>query len=519
MPTEWPSGDSTSPAASALAGQLGQLPQTVLDGIPMGIAVVAVPGLEVLASNAWFDRFLESSVRAGGAVGRRLTDLLPPDRYGNAAALVEQVRATGEPITVSDQLVQHADLGQLYLRFSLSPTKDESGHLVSVVLAGEDATEEVYARRQAEELAERLRSANEQLHLANLRLQTIIGQLPQGVVAIDRDGRVLLTNRAAERLMGFALTPGVVFYSLPATRIKSDGTPYGVDELPMPRSLKGETSYGIEITVTRPDGSIVHTLCSSAPIEDSSGQIVAAVSIFQDITELRQVDRMKDEFLSVASHELKNPLTVLKGYVQLLLRDSARVEPAREAQMLGVIDREVNRLTHLINVMLDVSRIQLGALQLVRQSTDLVALARKLLDGLQALSPSHRISFRTEVDEVVGQWDPLRIEQVLANLVDNAVKYSPRGGAVVVSLLVGEEEVEVAVQDHGIGILPELQDKVFQKFFRAESRVAEHVAGMGLGLYVCQEIVRAHGGRIWLESEPRVGSTFHFALPLPSSLP
>jgi len=503
-----PGGPLALPPATAHSASLLH---AVFETVPLAIAVVAVPGFEVLLANRRFDEIVDQAARGEGIVGRRLADLAPAAVACEVGALLEQAAATGEA-TVVDQPLRRPR-GTTYWRLSLSPVRDEAGAVVALVVAGEETTAQVNARLQAENLAERLRATNDQLTQANLRLEAIIGRLPQGVIVVDREGRIVLVNRAAERLLGRALPVGAKLYSLEVARFKPGGTLYEVDELPLPRSLRGETCYGVEIEVKQPGGRVVNTLCSSAPLYDVAGRIVAAVSIFQDITELRELDRLKDEFLSIASHELKNPLTVLKGYVQILLRGDVEVSSVRERQVLTVIDREVNRLSRLINVMLDVSRIQLGGLKLDRQSMDLGALAQKLVEHFQGLSPQHRFVLRIEPDRVEGLWDPVRIEQVLANLVDNAVKYSPKGGSVAVSVRAVGRQVEVAVRDEGVGIPPDEQDRVFQKFYRARSHASRNVGGIGLGLYVCQEIVRAHGGRMCLESEPGRGSTFSFSLP------
>lgn len=505
------------PLASTLAhAERGSFFRAVLENLPIAVAVVSVPEFAVLLANGLFSSILEPPLRELDVAGRHFLDLVPSVHAAAIRELLERAAATGEPVTVTDQAVGVAGLDWAHARISFTPMRGPDGRIAAIAVAAENTTEQVKARLRAEHLAERLKATNEELSLANLRLEAIIGRLPQGIIVVDPDERVVLANRAAERLLGVELPTGVKLYGLQVTRLKSSGERYATEELPLPRSLRGETCYGVDITVRYPSGTEVHTLCSSAPLHGTDGQIVAAVSIFQDITELRKVDRLKDEFLSVASHELKNPLTVLKGYVQLLLRPGTEIDESRKRYILGVIDREVNRLTHLIGVMLDVSRIELGGLTLSRQAVELVGLARKLVDHYQGVSPGHLLRLVANVDRVEGRWDPVRIEQVLANLVDNAIKYSPKGGTVTITVSVEGGEARIAVRDEGVGISAEQQSQVFRKFFRADSRATEQIAGMGLGLYVCHEIVRAHGGRMWLESQLHLGSTFYVALPVQS---
>ena len=233
---------------------------------------------------------------------------------------------------------------------------------------------------------------------------------------------------------------------------------------------------------------------------------------------LYESDRSKDEFLSVASHELKGPVTSLKGFTQLLLRQATmRPELSEYSEHLRTIDRQASVLVARVNRLLDASRAKMGRLDMRPNPTDLAALVRDQVEQAQVKTSEHTIVFEWCGSEVIGNWDRDHLEQAIGNLLDNAVRYSPNGGKVQVTLQVENGEACVTVADSGIGIPQESLPKIFQPYFRHEAAKRVKADGMGVGLYITREIILAHGGRIWVESEVGKGSAFHVALPLAAS--
>ncbi|HSP81548.1 MAG TPA: ATP-binding protein, partial [Myxococcaceae bacterium] len=237
-------------------------------------------------------------------------------------------------------------------------------------------------------------------------------------------------------------------------------------------------------------------------------------------SELREAVRLREEFLSVASHELRTPLTPLKGFAALTLN---RVEkgpdfPERERLLkaLRSMARQTDRLTRLVDDLLDTSRIQAGRFELERARVDLVPLVREVLERFELRGEEGlRFDLEAPTSPVEGVWDGLRLEQVVTNLLSNAVRYSPQGGTVRVGFHLTDEQVELRVRDEGIGIPPESLAALFQPFARASNATSRHFGGLGLGLFICREIVQRHGGTIWAESPgPHQGSCFHVRLPL-----
>lgn len=223
--------------------------------------------------------------------------------------------------------------------------------------------------------------------------------------------------------------------------------------------------------------------------------------------------RLRDEFLSVAAHELKTPLTNLRGHAELTMKRIAegRIQDVRQVhEALQVIDRQVDRLSNLVQQLLDISRIEAGELALDLRPTDLVPLTRSVVQAMQAGATRHTLLLQAP-EELPAFVDPQRLQEVLYNLLDNAIRYSPQGGPVEVDLSpIDSHAVRIAVRDHGIGVPPEQRQRLFTRFFQAAQRPA---GGLGLGLYVSLRIVELHGGRIWAEFPEDGGSRFVVELP------
>ena len=219
-------------------------------------------------------------------------------------------------------------------------------------------------------------------------------------------------------------------------------------------------------------------------------------------------EQRQREFVAMVAHDLKNPLTTIKGYAQLLRRRGAYDE-----RVVETIVAQADRLERLIDDLRDVARIEAGGLVLRRAETDLAALVRGCVEEAQALSGAHAIRLDMPPAPIVGRWDAGRLAQVMGNLLDNAIKYSPRGGEIKVAITAGGDAVQVTVADAGIGMAPEVAARVFERFYRAPGGEATDRKGLGLGLFISKAVVEAHGGRIAVEATPDTGSTFRVTLP------
>jgi two-component system, OmpR family, sensor histidine kinase VicK len=264
-----------------------------------------------------------------------------------------------------------------------------------------------------------------------------------------------------------------------------------------------------------------------APCYDREGKVSGGVGIVEDVTEQRQTEeerarllreaqeavRVRDDFLTIASHELKTPLTPLSLRLATLERRLERGEPVDPAA-LRQARQQLLRLTSLINDLLDASRIESGGLALHPQPTRLDALAEHVIHLTERLyDAEHRVHFHRPAQPMQVRGDPYRLEQVIVNLLENALKYSPDGGPIHVSLEKRDSLALLSVRDPGIGIPADQQQHLFERYFRARNVSTKSYGGLGLGLYICRDIVERHGGRIWVESEVGRGSTFYVALP------
>ncbi|MFB0534544.1 MAG: ATP-binding protein [Anaerolineae bacterium] len=229
---------------------------------------------------------------------------------------------------------------------------------------------------------------------------------------------------------------------------------------------------------------------------------------------LEEANRLKSELISTLAHEMRTPLTSIKGYSTALLMEENTFSPETQQEFLQIIDEECDVLQDLIHDLLESSIIDAGLLRLEPQPVMLPRLAKSLTDDIANHTQKHRFLVDFPSRFPIVDADPQRITQVLRNLLDNAVKYSPRGGLVVVRGEVREDEVVISVADQGVGIAPEHLNRLFEKFFRVESGLGRHVVGSGLGLPIAHTIVESHGGRIWAESQLGQGTTLYFTLPL-----
>lgn len=249
-----------------------------------------------------------------------------------------------------------------------------------------------------------------------------------------------------------------------------------------------------------------------APLLSSDGVLINIIATVRDITHFREADELKSTFISVISHELKTPVALIKGYVGTLRREDAVWDPAVVQDSLAVIEEETDRLTELIENLLDATRLQSGTLKLSRSDVSMKILANRMADRFRTQTDKHTIVVDLPEDFPVVLADETRLEQVLSNLISNAIKYSQKGGQITISGQVRPEHVIICVSDQGPGIAPGDVPHIFDRFYRAEeaSRITK---GAGLGLFLARAVVEAHGGRIWVDPKPEEGARICFSLP------
>ncbi len=431
-------------------------------------------------------------------VGRAIWDVLPAGLDGTFEAQLRRAAAERKPTE------WEADFRGRWLSFRAYPY----GQGVSIY------ARDITRRKRAEEERERLL---DEVQRRAAELEAIISSIVDGVYVVDAHGRTVMANKAALEFLGATSIEEVNRGRdelIERSRIRHpDGRPVAWRDLPEARALAGETVLDESLVAYVPRaGRDLSFRASAAPIRDPGGRLIGAVVVVRDVTELVELDRLKDEFIRVAAHELKTPVAIMKGYAQALLR-SPTIEPARRNKMLEAIDHGADRITRLIDDLLDISQLQLGQITFRKERVDLTGLVRSVVDEMAPTAPKHSLRL-IKAEPAVVHGDEERLAQVVRHLIANAIKYSPKGGNVDIAVRTQNGEAVVSVRDYGIGIPKERQARIFERFYRAHTGTPYDYAGMGVGLYISREIVRAHGGRIWFESEPGKGSTFHFALPL-----
>ena len=336
------------------------------------------------------------------------------------------------------------------------------------------------------------------------RSGAILANIADGIVSVDRDGRIVLWNAMAEHITG-----------VPASEALGRSVP---DVLQRELSTNGTEGVVERHVAIRRGGDEVWLALSEAVMLDSAGSVAGRIFAFRDVSSERVVEQMKSDFVSAVSHELRTPLTSIYGFAETLQRSDVDFTDVERETFLRHIAAESERLIRIVDDLLSVARLEAGTLDVALEPTDLGDALREAVAAAQGREEGrHRFSVRIEPAELAVRADREKLGQVLANLLDNAVRYSPAGGTIIVSARGRSQSAEVTVADEGIGISEPDQQRVFAKFFRSERAPAGQ--GTGLGLFLVRGLVTAMGGRIWLESEEGRGSRFTFELPLDGEEP
>ncbi|MDX6452382.1 MAG: hypothetical protein QOH16_2431 [Gaiellaceae bacterium] len=498
--------ERTARSLSQQLARTGSLLATELDPVAVLEAVVgeAVSLLDVdtaaLAALEGDELVVTAAVGAGAevALGARSpsTGWVAGDVVQSRAPVAYEDAASKDGLADSDVLLAFGH--RAYLGVPLSG-REGALHGVLSVYASEPR-----AWREEEVQALVALAANASIALSNAELYqrvavereqsvAILANIADGIVAVDRDGHVVLWNRAAEEITGVPASEAV-------TR-----TPAQV----LQRDLESETGGTNRlIAIPRGDQDVWLSL-SEAVMRDPTGAVSGRIFAFRDISAEHIVEQMKSDFVSTVSVELRTPLTSIYGFAQTLLREDVTFGEVERRTFLEFIARESERLTAIVDALLNVARLDTGDLTVNLVPTDVASVVSEVVTSASPSANGHRFIADLDVQGVVVHADPDKLRQVLDQLVSNAMKYSPDGGTVTVSARRVEEAVEVAVADEGVGIPQSERERIFSKFYKAGG-----AQGTGLGLFIAQGLVREMGGRMWVDSEEGRGSRFAFELPL-----
>jgi len=350
------------------------------------------------------------------------------------------------------------------------------------------------------------------------RLDAIIENSAEGIMILDPDCRIQVFNRALARMTGWRSAEAIGKYCAEALKLRGAqdvmlcGEHCPLVEAYGQASAGAPTQHYTEGDIERPDGSRIAVGVSHSLLYDEHGRLVNIIVNVHDISRFREAEEMKSTFISVISHELKTPVTLIKGYASTLRREDAQWDEKTVRESLSIIEQESDRLDRLINDLLDASRIEAGGLKLEPADLSLSRLIPKTVEKFRTQTETHRFEMQVPPDLPLVYADEQRISQVLYNLISNAIKYSPRGGVIRVGAEARPNDILVWVADEGIGIPPDEQERLFERFYRVDSSLRRRTQGAGLGLYICRSIVEAHGGRIWLADTDR-GTRVRVRLP------
>jgi two-component system phosphate regulon sensor histidine kinase PhoR len=359
------------------------------------------------------------------------------------------------------------------------------------------------ARLQAADMEAFQRKQQQHTLDAKAQQQVLFNSMLEGLLLLDRHRKIYLANRAFKNLFGLKI-------ELRGRTMMEALRVHELDELVKRVEAEGQV---LEHQLKLTEFSERWLQVNAAVITNSAGEREGTILVFHDLTRLKQLERQREEFVANVSHELRTPLSLIKGYVETLL-DGARNNPEVAERFLKIIERNANRLDLLIQDLLAISALESGKIKLELQPTELRPLVEKVFGDLHSRAENRGVKLINALPAMTAKADVNRVDQVLANLVDNAIKYGRAHGTVTVG---GEKtdggKLEIFVRDDGPGIPAESLDRIFERFYRVDKARSRDQGGTGLGLSIVKHIVQSHGGEVWAKSELGKGTTFFFTLP------
>ncbi|NVJ16403.1 PAS domain S-box protein [Myxococcus sp. AM010] len=489
--------------------------EQVFKRLGVGVAVVDAAEERLREVNPAFARM--HGYAPEELAGRRLEDTYAPEARGVLPRHISA--ADSKPSHEYESLHIRKDCTRFPAFTHVTAFKDEAGRVQERVVTVVDITQ----RRAMEMDRQRLLGA---IEAERARLASVLDQMPAGVFIADApSGRLVMASRQVEVITGRPFQPSssTQFYVEDhGVSLRPDGRPYAMEDLPLVRSLRhGEVVRGEEMLISRADGQYVTVLLSSAPILDREGTIVAAVATLVDVSERRraqeaalQAARFGERLIAIVSHDLRNPLNAIQLSATQLLHSEAL--PERERRLVTRLARSGDRMKRMISELLDFTRGRLGGgIPIQRTASDLRAVVRMGMDELEAAWPERKLALRVEPGRYEGAWDGDRLLQVVSNLGGNALQYSPADAPVSFRLSDSGDAVVLEVHNPGEPISPEMLPRLFDPFRRGAMAGAGGAgsSGLGLGLYIVEQVVKGHGGRIEVTSTAQAGTTFRVSLP------
>ncbi len=438
------------------------------------------------------------------AIGKNISIIIPVELMSEEHTIISRVKM-GERIDHYETVRQRKDGTRFLVSVTVSPIKDETGKIIGASKIARDITEQKSAEQKQAMLA------------------AIVDSSDDAIVSKNLDGIITSWNQGAEKIFGYKPAEIIgkhISIIIPEERL-------GEETEIISKIRSGERVSHFETVRKTKYGKEINISLTVSPVKDKTGKVIGASKVARDITEkaevekqrrlfterLQEINQYKDEFMAMASHELKTPLTVIKANLQIL---EHKMHADKKVHFVNKTLSQVNKLSNLISDLLDVSKIQTGILELNLTNFDLTDFLTDIVDDIQQTSPHHKIVLMAGKN-LIARADKERLEQVIVNILTNAIKYSPNAKEVRIHAGLENGEIVVQIKDDGIGIPADDLDKVFTRFFRVRG-LASTFSGSGIGLYISYEIIKRHGGRMWVESEIGKGSTFYFSIACANNL-
>lgn len=452
--------------------------------------------------------------KAEEMIGQSIKMVIPTDRLEEFPTIMQQI-VGGQRIEHFETIRRRKDGSLIEVSIIISPVRDATGKIIGTSTIAHDITE----RKQAGKVQDRLLAreqvallqadrANQVAKRSEARLQRLVDSNIVGIVFWDIDGNITEANDIFLKMVGYTredLLAGKVNWMemTPPEYVYLDVK--ALDEM----KANGAVSDPFEKEYIRKDGSRVPILLGGAFLDSSQRD---GVCFIIDMSRVKELEQRKDDFISMASHELKTPLTSVIGYADLLQKMLEKENRGKESLYLSKMQTQIMKLSKLVADLLDISKIQGNKIVLTQEIVDIDELVQEVVETIQHITPQHQIIIEETAQRKI-QGDRDRLGQVLINLLTNAIKYSAPTEKVIVRVGLTNEQVVISVQDFGIGIPKQHQEKIFERFYRVYSDKDKKFPGLGIGLYIAHEIIIRHDGKIWVESVEGKGSTFSIALP------
>lgn len=459
------------------------------------IAIYETEDLYIELAN---EPMLKTWGKDASVIGMKLEDALPELEGQPFIGILRDIFKTGKTYMATEDsadLVVDGRLQTFYYNFSYKPLKNSAGEVYAIYNTAVNVTDLVAARKEVQEREKKYRD--------------LADSMPQFVWTSDRHGRINYMNDNWYKHMGFDKNedPNEALRKI----IRPDIYPK-ISKI-WEESVRTGKSFEVEYEFADPENSEVYRwfLGRAIPNFDQNGEISEWIGTFTDIDDFKQLQTQKDNFLGIASHELKTPLTSLKLYTQFIETNLSKQGDLKNAEVAKRMNNQIDKLTELVNDLLDVTKIQNGKIQLNESEFDFDQLAEDVIVE-QQMTARHKIIFHNnEIGNVTA--DRHRISQVMSNLISNAIKYSPDADEIIVSTEISGNMVKFSVKDFGIGIPEDKRQKVFEQYYRVSGTKEHTFPGLGLGLYISSEIIKRTGGSIYVHSIEGKGSDFCFEIP------